>query len=64
MANDAEVARGLAGSLASVPAFAAGAVAGFSAGRAEGSRTAALEEWEKLLDIKHFWKSDLPAKPA
>ncbi len=64
VANDAEVARGLAGSLAGVPAFAAGAVAGFSAGRSEGSRAAALEEWEDLLETKRFWKSDLPAKPA
>ncbi len=64
VANDAEVARGLAASLVGVPAFAAGAVAGFSAGRAEGSRSAALEEWENLLETKRFWRNELPAKPA
>lgn len=64
LANDAEVARALATSLEAVPPFASGAVAGFSAGRAEGGRDTALEEWTKLLRQKRFWKSEIKAKPA
>lgn len=56
-ANDAVVARALADSLPDIPAFARGAVAGFTAGRAAGSREEALREWDKLLQSKRFWKS-------
>jgi len=64
LANDAEVARGLSGGLTGVPPFAAGAVAGFSAGRAEGSREEALLHWAALLEVPRFWKGDLPRQEA
>jgi CHAD domain-containing protein len=59
LANDAVVARGLAARLAGRGAgeFAIGAVTGFAAGRAEGSRLAAIAAWEELRRSRRFWKA-------
>lgn len=59
LANDAVVARGLAAQLAGRGAggFALGAVAGYAAGRAEGSRLSALEAWKPLRQGSVFWKA-------
>jgi len=61
LANDAAVARGLAAKLAGRGAgeFALGAVSGFAAGRAEGSRLASLEAWARLRKETPFWKEAL-----
>jgi CHAD domain-containing protein len=58
LANDAVVARALAARLAGRGAggFALGAVTGYAAGRAEGSRLAALEAWKALRRNRLFWK--------
>lgn len=58
LANDAAVARGLAARLAGRGAsgFAIGAVTGFAAGRAEGSRLAAIAAWDALRRAGPFWK--------
>ena len=57
LANDAAVARGLAAELAGRGAgpFAIGAVTGFAAGRAEGSRLAAIAAWRELGRTRRFW---------
>lgn len=57
LANDADVARGLASNLAGRGAggFAVGMVTGFAAGRAEGSRLAALAAWDELARTPRFW---------
>lgn len=57
LANDAVVARDLAARLEGKGAggFALGAVSGFAAGRAEGSRLAALEAWARLRKAGRFW---------
>lgn len=57
LANDAVVARALAARLAGRGAgeFAIGTVTGFAAGRAEGSRMAALAAWEELRRAGRFW---------
>ena len=57
LANDALVARGLAARLAGRGAggFAIGTVTGFAAGRAEGSRLAAIAAWRELARTKRFW---------
>jgi hypothetical protein len=57
LANDAVVARTLAARLAGRGAgeFAIGTVTGFAAGRAEGSRVAALAAWEELRRAGRFW---------
>jgi CHAD domain-containing protein len=59
LANDAVVARALAAQLAGRGAggFALGAVTGYAAGRAEGSRLAALEAWKPLCKGRVFWKA-------
>lgn len=58
LANDAVVARGLATRLAGRGAsgFAIGAVTGFAAGRAEGSRIGAIHAWKSLRKAGSFWK--------
>ena len=58
LANDAVVARGLAARLAGRGAggFAIGTVTGFAAGRAEGSRLAAIAAWRELARTKRFWR--------
>jgi triphosphatase len=57
LANDAVVARALAARLAGRGAgeFAIGTVTGFAAGRAEGSRIAAIAAWEALRRAGRFW---------
>lgn len=57
LANDAQVARALASQLAGRGAggFAIGTVTGFAAGRAEGSRLAAIAAWRELARTKRFW---------
>lgn len=57
LANDAVVARDLAGRLEGKGAggFALGAVSGFAAGRAERSRLEALEGWRRLRKAERFW---------
>ena len=59
LANDATVAGQLARRLAGRGAggFAIGTVTGFAAGRAEGSRIAALAAWKGLRKAGPFWKS-------
>ena len=59
LANDASVARQLAGHLAGRGAgeFAIGTVTGFAAGRAEGSRLAAIAAWRALRKAGPFWKA-------
>ena len=59
LANDATVARQLATRLAGQGAggFAIGAVTGFAAGRAEGSRSAAIRAWRALRKAGPFWKA-------
>lgn len=59
LANDATVAGELARRLAGRGAggFAIGTVTGFAAGRAEGSRLAALKAWKRLRKAARFWKS-------
>jgi hypothetical protein len=59
LANDATVAGQLAHRLAGRGAggFAIGTVTGFAAGRAEGSRLAALAAWKRLRQAGPFWKS-------
>ena len=59
LANDATVAGQLARRLAGRGAggFAIGTVTGFAAGRAEGSRVAALAAWKGLRKAGPFWKS-------
>lgn len=59
LANDATVARQLATRLGGRGAggFAIGAVTGFAAGRAEGSRIAAMAAWKALRGAGPFWKS-------
>ncbi len=59
LANDATVAGQLARRLGGRGAgeFAIGAVTGFAAGRAEGSRIAALAGWKRLRKAGAFWKS-------
>ncbi|UPY34944.1 CHAD domain-containing protein [Sediminicoccus sp. KRV36] len=59
LANDATVARQLAMQLAGRGAggFAIGTVTGFAAGRAEGSRIAAIGAWAALRKAKPFWKA-------
>jgi CHAD domain-containing protein len=59
LANDATVAGQLARRLAGRGAsgFAIGAVTGFAAGRAEGSRIAAIAAWKRLRKAARFWKS-------
>jgi triphosphatase len=58
LANDATVAATLATRLAGrgAGAFAIGAVTGFAAGRAEGSRIAAISAWKALRKAGPFWK--------
>lgn len=58
LANDATVARHLAMRLAGRGAggFAIGTVTGFAAGRAEGSRIAAIAAWKALRKAGPFWK--------
>ena len=58
LANDATVARQLALRLGGRGAgeFAIGAVAGFAAGRAEGSRAQALAAWKALAKADRFWR--------
>ncbi|MEI6160474.1 MAG: CHAD domain-containing protein, partial [Roseococcus sp.] len=58
LANDATVARHLAARLAGRGAgeFAIGTVTGFAAGRAEGSRIAAIAAWKALRKVGSFWK--------
>lgn len=58
LANDATVARHLASRLAGRGAseFAIGTVTGFAAGRAEGSRLAAIGAWRALRNAGPFWK--------
>lgn len=58
LANDAAVAKGLAATLAGRGAggFAIGTVTGFAAGRAEGSRLAAIAAWRELSRTPRFWK--------
>ncbi len=58
LANDATVARGLAARLAGRGAggFAIGTITGFAAGRAEGSRIAAIAAWKALRKAGPFWK--------
>ena len=58
LANDATVARELARRLAGhgAGAFAIGAITGFAAGRAEGSRLAAIGAWKALRKAGTFWK--------
>jgi triphosphatase len=58
LANDATVARHLAMRLAGRGAggFAIGTVTGFAAGRAEGSRIAAIAAWNALRKTGPFWK--------
>lgn len=60
LANDATVARHLAMRLAGRGAggFAIGTVTGFAAGRAEGSRIAAIGAWRALRKAGPFWKAD------
>ncbi|MCU0945983.1 MAG: CHAD domain-containing protein [Rubritepida sp.] len=60
LANDAVVARDLAARLAGQGAggFAIGTVTGFAAGRAEGSRLAAMAAWEALRRAGPFWKGE------
>ncbi len=57
LANDAAVARALAARLEGRGAggFAIGTVTGFAAGRAEGSRLAAIAAWRELARTKRFW---------
>ncbi len=57
LANDAEVAKALAARLAGRGAggFAIGTVTGFAAGRAEGSRMAAIAAWRELARTPRFW---------
>lgn len=57
LANDAVVARALAARLAGRGAgeFAIGTITGFAAGRAEGSRMAALAAWQELRRARRFW---------
>jgi CHAD domain-containing protein len=59
LANDAVVARALAARLAGRGAgeFDIGTVTGFAAGRAEGSRMAALAAWEELRRAGRFWSA-------
>lgn len=59
LANDAVVAGQLARRLAGRGAsgFAIGTVTGFAAGRAEGSRLAAIKAWKQLRKASPFWKS-------
>jgi CHAD domain-containing protein len=59
LANDATVAGQLARRLAGRGAsgFAIGAVTGFAAGRAEGSRIASIAAWKRLRKAPPFWKS-------
>ena len=59
LANDAEVARGLAARLSGRGAggFAIGTVTGFAAGRAEGSRIASIVAWKALKKAGPFWKT-------
>jgi CHAD domain-containing protein len=65
LANDAAVARGLASKLAGRGAggFAIGTITGFAAGRAEGSRLAAISAWEELARSRRFWPSSGKAPP-
>jgi CHAD domain-containing protein len=58
LANDATVARHLAMRLSGHGAggFAIGTVTGFAAGRAEGSRIAAIAAWKALRKAGPFWK--------
>lgn len=58
LANDATVAGQLARQLAGRGAggFAIGTVTGFAAGRAEGSRLAAIAAWKRLRKAPVFWK--------
>ena len=60
LANDATVARHLAMRLAGLGAggFAIGAVTGFAAGRAEGSRIAANGAWKALRKAGPFWPTE------
>ncbi|MDB5412068.1 MAG: hypothetical protein JWR10_403 [Rubritepida sp.] len=64
LANDATVARHLASRLAGRGAgdFAIGTVAGFAAGRAEGSRLASIGAWKALRKVGPFWKIDVLAE--
>ncbi|MFL1462805.1 CHAD domain-containing protein [Roseococcus sp. DSY-14] len=60
LANDAEVAKDLAARLAGRGAggFAIGTVTGFAAGRAEGSRLAAIAAWRELARTPRFWHGE------
>lgn len=62
LSNDAAVARGLAAKLAGRGAggFSIGTVSGFAAGRAEGSRLAAIAAWEELARSRRFWPKQPP----
>jgi CHAD domain-containing protein len=64
LANDAAVARDLAARLGGrgAGAFAIGTVTGFAAGRAEGSRLAAIAAWKELARTRRFWPKQV--RPA